>query len=321
MRFQHPRILAAPVFAFAVLACGLVESAGPSILVPADVKVAGHLDFAAFRANPMGQQLVGAFSAGIAASLNSDNQSPSPQEMIDAVGFDPLTETRGITALCSDFANPKQSVVVIIELQKTTGNLAGLLLALPEYKSTLHRDYQIHSVVLDGDRLFGTIHTDSEGTKRIVAALSDLPVQRVLDHFDGQTGAELSRRLPQATGNLLDVNLFDFPRDSITEPPFSSAAQMIQTAGLAISDHSQGLTISLQVVTQVAPQAEQLQQMIQGGVAMLTSSSQNSPDPNMVMTANLLESLSVDRQDKKLSLSLTVPHQVVAEQLAGAMGN
>ncbi|MCA9140450.1 MAG: hypothetical protein KDB00_26950, partial [Planctomycetales bacterium] len=198
MRFSQPRLLALSVLSIAIVACTVAKAGDPSILVPADVKVAGHLDVTKLRANPIGQQLVDAFSTGIAASLNSDSESASPDEMIQAVGFDPIVETQGITALCSDFDNPKQNVVVVIELQKTSGNLAGLLLAMPEYKSIIHRDYQIHSVVLEGDRLFGAIHTDGKGTKRIVAAMSETPVQRVLDHFDGQTGAELSRRLPQA---------------------------------------------------------------------------------------------------------------------------
>ncbi|QEF97152.1 hypothetical protein Mal15_11900 [Stieleria maiorica] len=309
------------VFTIAALIAGFTVAAPPSILVPADVQLAANIDLDRVKANPLGQQLVGGFQSGISASLANDPESASATEMIDALGFDPIAAAKRITVLCSDFENPPQSVCVIIELEKTTGNLEGLLLAMPEYQSSIHRDYQIHSVVLDGDRLFGSIHTADNGTKRIIAGLAAQPVQQVLDHFDGQTGAELSRRLPLATGNLVDINLFTLPEAAVSEPPFSTAAEMIQTAALTLSDQGTSLRASVDFVTQVDGQAEQLRQMIQGSVAMINSMAQNGTDPGMALAANYLQSVSINRSGKTVSVTVEIPQAMLAEQLSAAMGN
>lgn len=315
------RILSSTVLSVSMLLCGLGSAADPSILVPADVQLAAHVDIDRMNANPLGRQLILAFRSGIAASLNGDPESASPAEMIDALGFDPIAETQGVTAICSDFETPKQSVAVIIELGQTTGNLEGLLLAMPEYQSSLHRDYQVHSIVLDGDRLFGSVHTAGDGTKRIIAGLSQQPVLRVLDHFDGQTGTDLSRRLPQSTGNIADINLFSIPRQSITEPPFSVAAEIVQSAAISLADAGANLQVNVTLTSEVDAQAEQLRQMIQGSVAMLTSMARDGGDPSLAMAAGYLESIEIRRDAKQVTVSLNVPQDMIAEQLAGAFAN
>ena len=315
------RILHSAVFTFAALLGGFAVAGQPSILVPADVKFSANVDVQRMKANPLGQQLIGGFQSGISASLSADPESASASEMIQALGFDPIAATQRITVLCSDFESPQQSVCVIIELQQTTGNLEGLMLTMPEYQSSIHRDYQIHSVVLDGDRLYGAVHTGGDGTKRIVAGMSPQPVHQVLDHFDGQTGTDLSRRLPLATGHLVDVNVFEIPKAAIAEPPFSTAAEMVQTAAVTLSEQGSHFRASVVLNTHVDAQAEQLRQMIQGSVAMIQSMAQNGTDPSLALVAGYLQSVDIQRSGTKVSVSVEIPQDMVAEQLSAAMAN
>jgi hypothetical protein len=109
------------------------------------------------------------------------------EKIKEMLGFDPFQEIHGITISASDYEHPERSLVACVQLQKTIGNLEGLLLGLPGYEAKEYGKHQLYSVAPERDlRVFGAVHTGAQGDKTIVLSVKHEAVTNLLDQLDGK---------------------------------------------------------------------------------------------------------------------------------------
>ena len=108
-----------------------------------------QLDLDAFRNSKVGGQLFEAATQAAMQELEDDGEKID--QIKEALGFDPLTEIHGVTIFGSDFDSPEDHLQLVVRMGKTTGNLEGMVLALPGYESSEYGDYVIHSASPDDD--------------------------------------------------------------------------------------------------------------------------------------------------------------------------
>ena len=128
--------------------------------------VAVQVDLRAFSESDLGQMLIKAGTALAAQEMEKD-----PEETMDAViksiGFNPFEQEVRLTAAVHNLEDPVDGLRVAVEMKDSTGNLEGLLLAAPEYRTTTHGDHTIHAATMEGNDVFVAFHTSASGRRRI----------------------------------------------------------------------------------------------------------------------------------------------------------
>ena len=133
---------------------GANANAQTSISVPSDSKFVLQVDLQALKSSKIGSSL---FEMAKKAAMDEvgkkiDSKDVSIEKIKEVLGMDPFEEIQGIVICASDFEKPEKSLLGMVRLKKTTGNIEGLLLALPGYAKSEHRNYEIHAASPDDMR-------------------------------------------------------------------------------------------------------------------------------------------------------------------------
>lgn len=228
------------------------------------------------------------------------------------LGFDPLKEVKSITVSAADYESPENSLIAVVQLGKTTGNLEGLLLGLPEYQVSDYEGQQIHSAAPEqGQTLYVAFVTDDDGDRRILFSGQKEAVTKLIDQAAGKSGGDggtTDFAIEQAADRLLSLKVIKLPEDAIEEGPPANVAKLLKDAAVHIdeADGKVGLNVALTAADE--KQAEQLRQMAQGGVAMLQfAKSANPEDQNLQKLTSLVEDASTSREGATVTVSIQVP--------------
>jgi hypothetical protein len=209
-------------------------------------------------------------------------EGPTFEKIKEMLGFDPFQEIHGITVSASDYENPERSLVATIRLQKTTGNLEGLLLGLPGYEAKEYGNHQMYSVAPDGDmRVFGAVHTGAQGDKTIVLSVKNEAVTNLLDQLDGKPASGSAfKKITLADGKpLVSVDVLELPKEVLGEDgPHANVVKLLRKISFQISESGENLDVGVSLTTDTEKQAEQLRQMAQGLIAALDIAQSIDPD-------------------------------------------
>lgn len=276
-----------------------------------------RLDLDNIRESKLGRKLLQAIRKKAAEEFDGDrNPDEAFAHVEKALGFDPFDELRTVTVRGRDITAPLQGMKVTIGMGTSTGNLEGLLLALPGYESAKHEDRVIHSVQIDeGQRLHGAIYGDSSRAKQIVIATSHSDVVSMLDTLaqDGsRSPSDLSEKFKGDKKALLQVFLNQIPKIEDLEGPPKTIARLLEQVTLSVRSDDDDLDVSLSLVADDEQHAEQLQQLAQGLVAMVSLAKESDgDDEDLAMAAKLLEGLEASRDGTEVRLRIQVAEEIV----------
>ena len=165
----------------AVLVISTVTIGEAQVQSADDAKFAVHLDLKAFRKTELGERMIHAIKKIAAEEISDENGEQAIEQIEETLGFDPLEEVQSLTVVGTDFDSPERNLRMVLKMRETTGNLEGLLLALPGYDSSEFGDHTIHTAAPDGEmRVYGAIHESDSKDKQIVVSTKRADVENML---------------------------------------------------------------------------------------------------------------------------------------------
>lgn len=301
-----------------LLLLGLLPSAShaqvASIGVPENSKFVVHVNMDAVRKSALGNKLLLMATGEAAKAVVDETGNEAGLEMInEALGFDPLKEIRSLTIVGDDFENPRPQLV--LSLGKTTGNLEGMALGLPEYESSEHGKYTIHTAASGDERAFAAIHTDKAGRKKIVGATTHDEVTAMLDQLDVATAGQNQRAVEVGDKALVHIRLLELPTEEFGEGPQQNIIKLLKDFVVTIDDADGNFELNVQLTTENKKQAEQIQQMAQGLIAMASFIQSDQHDEELQQLQQVLQGLRIKRDNKSVHLTVQVPTDEVIDFL------
>jgi hypothetical protein len=299
------------------------QAAETAYRLPSDTAFILNLDLQAVRNSEVGGRLLGVVVdkaiEKIAEKGNTDREAALKQ-VEDIVGFNPLEEVKSITVSAADYEEPENSLIAVIRLGKTTGNLEGLLLGLPQYAVEDYEGQQIHSAAPEeGQTLFVAFVTDDSGDRRILFSSQRHAVTNLLDQAAGKSvsGDGMSDfTVEQSEDRLISLKVNKLPEDAVEEGPPANVAKILKDASLGIdeADGRIGLNVSLAAATE--EQAEQLRQMAQGSIAMIQFAQTADPeDQDLKKIAGMVKDAVASRDGTNVKVSVQLPAADVAAMI------
>lgn len=276
--------------------------------LPEQAKYFVHVNIDSFRKTELGARLFQMARDQALAEL-SDGKADL-DELREVLGFDPFTDLDAMTIVGSDFEKPELHAHVMIRLKKTTGNLEGLIATMPDYDSGEYGDHVIHSARPgEGKRMFGAIHIDGRGTRRVMVAPVEKQVKDLLDMLDGKNGSRKSIELDTKKGQFVHVELLEMPdAKKVGRGPQANIAKMLEGLAFRVVSDDGELKLSLRMETGEERKAKQIRQMVQGVSAMLQMIGDES-DEDFARGQRILEELKVKRDGKTVRIELKIPEQ------------
>ena len=309
---------------FIFLSLAIVGAVSPvvsaeDISPPKEAVFEVRLNVAAVQDTEIGSRLIRAVKQMAAEEIGDDRDSEKAFESFEeALGFDPVEEVRSIRLFGSSFENPEQGIQAVIEMKNTTGNLEGLMLALPGYDSSDYGKHVIHSVAPDDDfRAFGAIHGTRE--KQIVIATSKDRVEEMLDSLDdvrSSSPSDRDRDGDRDGASLVAVRLLQFPKLDDLEGPPEAILKMVRAASLQIREYGEDLEVEVAVEADTEKHAEQMHQLAKGAAAMVALASESEEDEEeLQMVARVLETLDAEHDGESVNIRVKLPQELVLEFL------
>lgn len=291
-----------------------------NVNLPPDAKFVVRLDLAAIRESEIGGPLFEQFKAEATKKIGRGGDGQASLDQISQVlGFNPFEEVQSIMVAASDYESPEFSLVAAIQLRRTTGNLEGLVLALPEYATETHGDYQIHYARPEEDKqVFAAVHTADDGNRTVVLAAQREALVQMLESFNGKASGETPLKAASFSGDgeaLLAVKVFELPPDMMKqEGPPANIAKIVSNASLQVAEADDQVKVSLQVEARDEKQAEQLKQMAQGLIAMVNLKASSDPeDEKARQVQRLLQDVRVNRSSTTVEAILNLPAEEIAK--------
>jgi hypothetical protein len=293
----------------------LVNAEEAAYRLPSDTAFILNIDLQAVQGSDVGSRLldtaINKAAEKIAEKGNVDREAALKQVQ-DILGFDPLKEVKSITVSAADYENPENSLIAVIQLGKTTGNLEGLLLGLPEYQVADYEGQQLHSAAPDeGQTLYVAFVTDKSGDRRILFSAQKEAVTNLIDQSAGKSlsgDAAADFTVEQAADRMLSLKVIKLPEEAMEEGPPANIAKLLKDASLHIDEADGKLGINVSLTAADEKQAEQLRQMAQGGVAMLQfAKSANPEDEKLQKLSSMVEDAVTSREGATVTVSLKVP--------------
>jgi len=300
-----------------------------TVSVPGDTKFVLQLDIQAFRATALGGKLfeIARNKAKLELSAgDAKGKEPNFDKIHEMLGFDPFAEIQAIVVSCSDYDRPEESVVVSIRMRKSTGNLEGLILALPGYEAKEYGKYTIHSASPEKDvHMFGSIHTDGKGDKTILFAAQREAVTQLLDSLDGKPagdGSFKTIKLDSEGKPILALEVLEIPTEMIGDGPQAGVVKVISKVSLRISESKGDLNIGISLVAGTEQKAEQLRQMAQGLIAMIDfAQSANPEDQDLKAFQKFAHDIKTARDGLSMKVSLSVSAEALNEIIDKQLGD
>lgn len=297
--------------------------------LPDDVKFVVRVDIPAIRESAVAGKMFADAKEQLLVKIaeKHDANGLSANKIIEALGFDPFEEVQSVVLAGSDFESPEHGLVGGVQLRQTSGNLEGLMLALPGYKSEQYAGTQIHSATPDeGHEVFGAIHTGGDGNRTVFVAAQRAAIERMLDSVSdkaasGKGGGGKGKSVtlgddsPGDGGRaLVEVNFFELPAELTEEEgPPANLARIVKSINARIAESNDKVHFAVTVATEDEKQAEQLEQMAKGLKAMLdlAAGQHGGDDEDLKKFQALAADLVVKQNGAALELSLSMPAEEV----------
>jgi hypothetical protein len=292
-----------------------------SISIPQDSKFALQLDLKAIKQTKLGAMLFDfAKKKAIEEIGNKSGGGELGIEKIkEVLGFDPFEDLQAIILSSTDFEHPERSMLMLIRLKKSSGNLEGLALSLPKYEASDYKSYQIHSMSADHDmRVYGAIHGKNQSDRTLVLCPNQDLVKSVLDGLDGATASGELRKLNLATSNspMARLEIYDIPRDKLGQGPQANVAKIVNSFLVDIRDAGENLTFAAKMTTDTDKQAEQLQQMAKGLLAMIDlAQSMDENNEDLKKVKDILVGVDAKCEGKQVQVAISVNSDKVVQAI------
>lgn len=321
--------------------------------IPSDAVWFLTVDVKRFVENPVGQQALQILEQLIREETNDFD------EMLDlktarakigrVIGFDPLGGIASVKmyGMVSPFAGEIRNEEEIVEKMATTGiavvtltggtgNLEGLALATPDYRSTEYKGATIHSGTLPDFplRVYMAVLKQQEARQPaiVVFGLDEDQLKQALDQVKGRrisgqvgvlgssrAGAPANVLLPAAKGTLLaaGVKLDEATIRAVGVPEQQSAVVRMFTR-LAVSLGAEDDSVTVQLTAEVVNEerAEQVRQLAQGAIAFLQLPIEEFEEQEEFrLLRKILEDVEVSRQGTYVHCRLTKPADTLLKDL------
>ena len=232
----------------------------------------------------------------------------------EMLGMDPFEEIQSITLAAGEFEHPEKSMLAIVRLKKTAGNLEGLVLGLPDYETMDYKKHQIHSAAPDKKmRVYGAFHGKKDQNRTLVFSPNKSTLESVLDTLDSSSNTELDG----SESPLVRLHLYEIPTDKLGDGPQANIAKIVKTFMLDVEDANEDIAFTAKMSTETDKQAEQVRQMAQGLIAMVDfAQSMDSNDKDLKKIREMLVGLTATREGTDVEVSLTLSAAKIASAIA-----
>ncbi|HWB10424.1 MAG TPA: hypothetical protein VG826_14425 [Pirellulales bacterium] len=299
------------------------------VFAPKDAKFLLRLDLQAFRTTALGNKLIEIARSKAEQELSAGAEQggrPNLEKIHEMLGFDPFAEIRTVLVSASSYDRPEQSILVSIGMGKSTGNLEGLILALPGYAMEEYGKYTVHSAAPDNDmHVFGAIHTDARGDKTVLLAAERDSITRILDQLDRKPpgdGSFESLKLASDEKPILALEVFELPSEMLQDDHLAGAAKVVRSISLRITESKDNVNVGISLAAGTEQQAEQLRQMAQGLIAMIEfAQSTNPDDEDLKKVQKVVHDTKVSRDGSSVKANLTVPVIYLSKMIEEEVGD
>ena len=285
--------------------------------VPVNSKFCIQIDLNAVKQTKLGAMLFSLAKKKAIEELGKEGGDDAGlAKLTEMLGMDPFEEIQSITLSSAEFEDPEKSMLAIVQLKKTSGNLEGLALGLPEYEASDYKKTQIHSAAPDKKmRVYGAIHGKEDQNKTIVLSPNKSSIETVLDALD--SAPKTSSDSTDSKSPLVSLQLFEIPQDKIGEGPQANIAKIVKTVLLEVEDADEDISFTAKMTTDTEKQAEQVRQMAQGVIAMIDfAQSMDSDDEDLKKIREMLVGLKATREGTDVQVGLTLKAAEIASALA-----
>jgi hypothetical protein len=315
--------LATALLLLGSLSAPVAQAEEATYRLPSDTAFILNLDLQAVRKSEVGGRLLGVVVdkaiEKIAEKGNTDREAALKQ-VEDILGFNPLEEVKSITVSAADYEEPENSLVAVVRLGKTTGNLEGLLLGLPEYAVADYEGQQIHSAAPeDGQTLYVAFVTDEAGDRRILFSSQRDAVTNLLDQAAGKSAsgdAASDFTVEQSDNRLISLKVNKLPADAVEEGPPANIAKILKDASVSIDEADGRVGVNVALAAATEEQAEQLRQMAQGSIAMIQfAQTANPEDQDLKKISGMLKDAVASRDGTTVKVNVQLPAAEVAAMI------
>ncbi len=289
---------------FAAVCSPAMAASFKSNVVPADSKIAIHVDMEAFRSSELG-----AVSSEL---VNSNADAEDLKELTEKLGFDPTKELASLTAYAPDLAveksgwvmiaesvNPVISEKKIVSLIKEMGEESGITSS----KSGSNTIYSLANPQSQTPAKMFFMDSDT-----LLAANDDSNINAAIKAYKGKTGDYKAMTSP--AGSFFAMNVAGFQDLEIpTDDPQAQMVKQVKSISCYVGESKSNAFLALTVTTLDPAIAAQLHQMAQGMLPfMAMQMSQEAPD-----LAAVLQKLQLTQDGSNINLKLEYPAKDIAK--------
>jgi len=264
-------VFTAIAIVFCSLSAALVIAQDASIEkpanIPADSKFVIKIDLSAIKRTQLGATLFRVAKEKAIDEFGKKSGEKAGLERIqEMLGLDPFEDVQSITLSSSEYDSPEKSMLAMVRLKRTTGNLEGMVLGLPEYVATDYKQHQIHSTAPDRKmRIYGAFHGTGEQDRVMILCPNKNTVQTTLDQLDSESNV-----IPSTESTpLIHLQVFDIPHDKIGNGPQANIAKILKSLMMEVNDNQENISVTATMTTETENQSQQVHQMASGLMAMI----------------------------------------------------
>ena len=258
-------------------------------------------------------------------------------KIAELLGFDPLEGVTNVYACGGkslQFNNEDKFLeglatnsVVTITLAGTTGNLEGLALATPGYQSEQYHGATIHSGQLPDipPTVYMAVHKpDGDGANSVVFSFDEKLVKSVLDNLIGRddetnaADASNPQRENAVSGEYfrasMKIDEEAIRRIGIPEQQ-SAVFKMFRRLYVSVGEEGGSVFVQLELEIINEQRAEQIQQLLQGLLALVELPIEIDDEEEFLMLREALKDIEVTRSGSQIECRVQKPVDVLMQLL------
>lgn len=272
-----------------------------------DAKFIVQVDLQSFRATRLGSKILDSVQAMVSEQIK---EGDAEQKVEEALGFDPIEEIQSIVIRGSSFESPEEGLEFVVQLDETTGNLEGLMLALPGYEEQEVDGHTVYSFGEGDMQGVATISETKRGKKAVLAATSEARLMGLLGDSKSWSVNNLEK------GEFLNVQILELPDEVYQQEQAANVAKMLKSILVNVGQYGDEIQLSCTLTAQKNKQAEQIQQLAQGAKAFVSLfKDEIGSDEDAQMILSLLNAVEVDRDENEVTIQAHLPEKMVVDFL------
>jgi len=330
------------VFAEEVAPNAKTPAAKPTAASPSKTVVSSDpawhvmIDVKRFIGNPFGKDVFDLVQKLIAEENGVKDMSALRAKAAKVIGFDPLDGIERITIY--GLTNPLEGdithfnenqfaektaagSVFVVQLTNSSGNLAGFVLAMPDYQSTEYQKTTIHSSMIPQfkSRIYVAIRESEEGKPSfVVVGLREDLVKEAVDRLlapgrleqpiaplGGAVAGEAPHAFFTASLKTDDKEIRSFLK---IPTPNSAVLKMLQRLTVSLGAEDKSIVARVSAETVDEKRAEQIRQLVQGAIAFMQMPiTELEEQKDFAKIRKLLGDMTVSRSGNHVTLQLSRP--------------